>query len=234
MKRLFAPILLLALAPGLSGCVAAALPLASGLLMGKDGLEAGRDGKDAGARTQAPPEADTRDSAMPADAPLAALSPADAPGIAEADLAGAQVASLAPFAEMPAPSGYAPPDDDAFAGLFAKVTAVAQADPFSDEKRKSAFLADPAGLSPERADCAFAQTAVLVDLDPGELVWMGGDTHLYLNHEDLIREQLSREPQGAPRLEIVRRPPSIFDYAIEDFAVHDYAPHGPIKAPVAV
>ncbi|MBD59894.1 MAG: hypothetical protein CL808_07230 [Citromicrobium sp.] len=168
MKRLFAPILLLALAPGLSGCVAAALPLASGLLMGKDGLEAGRDGKDAGARTQAPPEADTRDSAMPADAPLAALSPADAPGIAEADLAGAQVASLAPFAEMPAPSGYAPPDDDAFAGLFAKVTAVAQADPFSDEKRKSAFLADPAGLSPERADCAFAQTAVLVDLDPGD------------------------------------------------------------------
>ena len=73
-----------------------------------------------------------------------------------------------------------------------------------------------------------------VDLEPGELVWMGGDTHLYLNHEHLIREQLSREPQGHPRLEIVRRPPSIFDYAIEDFAVHDYAPHGPIKAPVAV
>ncbi len=73
-----------------------------------------------------------------------------------------------------------------------------------------------------------------VDLEPGELVWMGGDTHLYLNHEHLIREQLSREPQGHPRLEIVRRPPSIFDYTIEDFAVHDYAPHGPIKAPVAV
>ena len=79
--------------------------------------------------------------------------------------------------------------------------------------------------------CMIAQQ---VDLEPGELVWMGGDTHLYLNHEDLIREQLSREPQGTPRLEIVRRPPSIFDYAIEDFAVHDYAPHGPIKAPVAV
>jgi thymidylate synthase len=73
-----------------------------------------------------------------------------------------------------------------------------------------------------------------VDLEPGELVWMGGDTHLYLNHEQLIREQLSREPRGHPRLEIVRRPRSIFDYTIEDFAVHDYAPHGPIKAPVAV
>ncbi|MBX7481458.1 thymidylate synthase [Qipengyuania qiaonensis] len=72
------------------------------------------------------------------------------------------------------------------------------------------------------------------DLEPGELVWMGGDTHLYLNHEHLIEEQLSREPQGHPKLEIVRRPTSIFDYSIEDFAVHDYAPHGPIKAPVAV
>jgi len=73
-----------------------------------------------------------------------------------------------------------------------------------------------------------------VGLEPGELIWTGGDTHLYLNHEALIDEQLSREPQGRPRLEIMRRPPSIFDYAIEDFAVHDYTPHAPIKAPVAV
>ncbi|MGI8943107.1 MAG: thymidylate synthase [Qipengyuania sp.] len=72
------------------------------------------------------------------------------------------------------------------------------------------------------------------DLEPGELVWMGGDTHLYLNHEHLIREQLSREPQGRPRLEIVRRPETIFDYRIEDFVVHDYTPHSAIKAPVAV
>lgn len=71
-------------------------------------------------------------------------------------------------------------------------------------------------------------------LEAGELVWTGGDTHLYLNHEHLISEQLSREPQGHPRLEIVRRPASIFDYAIEDFAVQDYTPHGPISAPVAV
>ena len=71
-------------------------------------------------------------------------------------------------------------------------------------------------------------------LEPGEFVWMGGDTHLYLNHEHLVKEQLSREPQGHPRLEIMRRPPSIFDYEIEDFAVHDYTPHGAIKAPVAV
>ena len=72
------------------------------------------------------------------------------------------------------------------------------------------------------------------DLEPGEFVWMGGDVHLYLNHADLIEEQLTREPQSNPRLEIVRRPETIFDYAIEDFAVSDYTPHGALKAPVAV
>jgi len=72
------------------------------------------------------------------------------------------------------------------------------------------------------------------DMQPGELVWMGGDVHLYLNHEHLIAEQLSREPQGHPRLEITRRPSSIFDYQISDFEVHDYEPLAPIKAPVAV
>lgn len=72
------------------------------------------------------------------------------------------------------------------------------------------------------------------DLEPGELVWMGGDTHLYLNHAHLIEEQLARQPQGRPRLEILRRPPSVFDYRIEDFAVHGYTPHPPIQAPVAV
>tara|TARA_R110002072_G_scaffold86774_18_gene195914 strand:+ start:9629 stop:10546 length:918 start_codon:yes stop_codon:yes gene_type:complete len=71
-------------------------------------------------------------------------------------------------------------------------------------------------------------------LEPGELVWMGGDTHLYLNHAELIAEQLGREPQGCPRLEMLRQPPTIFDYRIEDFAVHNYTPHGPLKAPVAV
>ena len=72
------------------------------------------------------------------------------------------------------------------------------------------------------------------ELEPGELVWSGGDTHLYLNHAALVEEQLSREPRGRPTLEIGRLPPSIFAYRIEDFAVHDYTPHPPIAAPVAV
>jgi thymidylate synthase len=79
-----------------------------------------------------------------------------------------------------------------------------------------------------------AMMAQQTNLEPGELVWMGGDVHLYLNHEHLITEQLAREPSGHPRFEIVRKPETIFDYKIEDFVVHDYAPQPPIKAPVAV
>ncbi len=72
------------------------------------------------------------------------------------------------------------------------------------------------------------------DLDPGELVWMGGDVHLYSNHADLVETQLSREPSGEPTLAILRRPAAIFDYHFEDFAVSDYAPQGHLSAPVAV
>ncbi|WP_137679366.1 thymidylate synthase [Aurantiacibacter suaedae] len=71
-------------------------------------------------------------------------------------------------------------------------------------------------------------------LEPGELVWTGGDTHLYLNHEELIDAQLARKPEGEPKLAILRRPESIFDYRIEDFEVRDYVPQGRLTAPVAV
>jgi thymidylate synthase len=70
--------------------------------------------------------------------------------------------------------------------------------------------------------------------EPGELVWMGGDTHLYLNHAELVEEQLTREPSGDPRLALERHPPSIFDYCFEDFVVTGYEPQGTLKAPVAV
>lgn len=71
-------------------------------------------------------------------------------------------------------------------------------------------------------------------LEPGELVWMGGDVHLYLNHAHLIEEQLERAPRGRPRMKIHGKPDSIFDYRIENFEVINYDPHPPIKAPVAV
>lgn len=71
-------------------------------------------------------------------------------------------------------------------------------------------------------------------LEPGELVWVGGDVHLYLNHAALVEEQLSRTPSGEARLNILRKPPTIFDYRIEDFQVTGYAPQAHIPAPVAV
>ncbi len=72
------------------------------------------------------------------------------------------------------------------------------------------------------------------DLQPGDFVWTGGDVHLYSNHLEQARLQLSREPRPLPQLEILRRPPTIFDYEFEDFAVVNYDPHPGIKAPVAV
>ena len=72
------------------------------------------------------------------------------------------------------------------------------------------------------------------DLEPGELIWTGGDCHLYLNHLEQADEQLEREPLPLPRLELRRRPPSIFDYEYEDFALVGYQPHPHIKAAVAV
>jgi thymidylate synthase len=72
------------------------------------------------------------------------------------------------------------------------------------------------------------------DLDVGEFIWTGGDTHLYSNHLEQAREQLPRAPRAQPRLNILRRPESIFDYRFEDFEITGYDPHPHIKAPVAV
>ena len=72
------------------------------------------------------------------------------------------------------------------------------------------------------------------DLEPGEFIWTGGDCHLYLNHLQQADEQLSRSPFAVPRLQIARRPPSIFEYQFEDFQLVGYEAHPHIKAPVAV
>jgi thymidylate synthase len=71
-------------------------------------------------------------------------------------------------------------------------------------------------------------------LEPGELIWVGGDTHLYLNHLEMAQEQLSRDPKPWPKMKIIRHPDSIDGYRIEDFVVEGYDPHPPIKADVAV
>jgi len=79
-----------------------------------------------------------------------------------------------------------------------------------------------------------AMLAQQCDLEPGDLVWSAGDVHVYLNHSHLVEEQRARRPDGAPKLRLLRRPPTIFDYSMEDFEVYDYAPQGHIAAPVAV
>lgn len=71
-------------------------------------------------------------------------------------------------------------------------------------------------------------------LQPGEFIWTGGDCHLYLNHLEQAREQLSRTPLPLPQLEITKKAPSLFDYQFEDFKFHNYQYHPAIKAPVAV
>ena len=72
------------------------------------------------------------------------------------------------------------------------------------------------------------------DFQVGEFIWTGGDCHLYLNHLEQADLQLGREPYPLPRLEIRRRPQSVFDYAYEDFEILDYRSHSAIKAPIAV
>lgn len=72
------------------------------------------------------------------------------------------------------------------------------------------------------------------DLGVGELIWVGGDVHLYLNHLEQTRLQLSRKPYPLPQLTIKRKPDSLFDYRFEDFEITNYQFHPPIKASVAV
>jgi len=71
-------------------------------------------------------------------------------------------------------------------------------------------------------------------LEPGVFVWTGGDCHLYSNHLDQARLQLSREPRPLPRLVIKDRGQGLLDYEGEDFVFENYDPHPHISAPVAV
>ena len=72
------------------------------------------------------------------------------------------------------------------------------------------------------------------DLNVGDFIWTGGDVHLYLNHMEQAKEQLSREPYELPKLNIKRKPDSIYDYAYEDFELVNYQCHPHIKAPISI
>jgi thymidylate synthase len=80
-------------------------------------------------------------------------------------------------------------------------------------------------------------TAMIADvtgLQPGDFVHTFGDAHLYLDHLEQAREQLTREPRPLPTLAIVNHRESLFDFVYEDFELRGYDPHPHIKASVSV
>ena len=76
--------------------------------------------------------------------------------------------------------------------------------------------------------------AQVVDLTPGDFVHTIGDLHLYNNHLDQAREQLTRECRPLPRMNLNPRVKNIHEFKFEDFELVDYNPHPSIKAPIAV
>lgn len=76
--------------------------------------------------------------------------------------------------------------------------------------------------------------AQVTGLEPGEFIWTGGDTHLYLNHLEQAQKQLTREPRPLPTMKLNPEVKDIFDFTYEDFELVNYEPHPGIKAPVAV
>jgi thymidylate synthase len=76
--------------------------------------------------------------------------------------------------------------------------------------------------------------AQVTDLTPGEFIHTFGDAHLYLNHMEQAKLQLSREPRPLPRMTISHHVKNIFDFKYEDFQLLDYNPHPAIKAEVSV
>jgi len=76
--------------------------------------------------------------------------------------------------------------------------------------------------------------AQVCNLEPGELVYTNGDVHIYSNHFEQIRLQLTREPRVLPTMKINPEIKNIFDFKFEDFELEGYDPHPPIKGEVAV
>jgi thymidylate synthase len=76
--------------------------------------------------------------------------------------------------------------------------------------------------------------AQVCGLEPADFVHTFGDAHLYLNHLEQARLQLTREPRPLPRMTLNPERKSLFDFVYDDFTLSGYDPHPAIKAPIAV
>ena len=76
--------------------------------------------------------------------------------------------------------------------------------------------------------------AQVCDLQLGDFIWTGGDTHIYSNHYEQVQTQLAREPKALPTMKINPEIKDIFNFKYEDFELLNYEPFPGIKAPVAV
>lgn len=76
--------------------------------------------------------------------------------------------------------------------------------------------------------------AQVCDLQLGDFIWTGGDTHIYSNHYEQVQTQLSREPKSLPTMKLNPNVKDIFSFKYEDFELLNYDPYPSIKAPVAV
>jgi thymidylate synthase len=100
------------------------------------------------------------------------------------------------------------------------------------QRSADVFLGVPFNIASYALLCMMV--AQVCDLEPGEFIHTFGDAHLYLNHLEQARLQLSREPRALPRMEISPDVRDLFSFRFEDFTLHGYDPHPHIKAPVSV